>query len=103
VSNSDYREQLIAVGKELYNRGLQTTRSGNISVRDGEQFLITKTGANLGQLRESDLVSVDIPPHVPFLPTLPAKVRYTVQYTMPLTRSRLCTHIRFMQSHSLRL
>ena len=64
MSNSDYREQLIAVGKELYNRGLQTTRSGNISVRDGEQFLITKTGANLGRLLESDLVSVDISPHL---------------------------------------
>jgi len=65
VSNSDYREQLIAVGKELYNRGLQTTRSGNISIRDGEQFLITKTGTNLGRLLESDVASVDIPRHIP--------------------------------------
>ena len=63
MSNSDYREQLIAVGKELYDRGLQTTRSGNLRVRDGEQFLITKTGANLGQLLESELVSVEIAPH----------------------------------------
>ena len=65
MSNSDYREQLIAVGKELYNRGLQTTRSGNISVRDGKQFLITRTGSNLGQLLESDLVSVDVLPQAP--------------------------------------
>ncbi len=65
MSNTDYREQLITVGKELYNRGLQTTRSGNISVRNGEHFLITKTGTNLGQLLESDLVSVDIQQHVP--------------------------------------
>jgi len=56
---ADYREQLIAVGKELYLRGLQTTRSGNLSVRIGDQFLITKTGSNLGRLSESDLISVE--------------------------------------------
>jgi L-fuculose-phosphate aldolase len=58
---ADYREQLIAVGKELYLRGLQTTRSGNISVRIGERFLITKTGSNLGRLSESDLIAVETP------------------------------------------
>jgi L-fuculose-phosphate aldolase len=57
---ADYREQLIAVGKELYLRGLQTTRSGNISVRIGDQFLITKTGSNLGRLSESDLITVEM-------------------------------------------
>ncbi len=55
---ADYRQQLIAVGKELYLRGLQTTRSGNISVRIGDQFLITKTGSNLGRLSVSDLITV---------------------------------------------
>jgi L-fuculose-phosphate aldolase len=55
---ADYREQLIAVGRELYLRGLQTTRSGNISVRIGDHFLITKTGSNLGRLSESDLITV---------------------------------------------
>jgi L-fuculose-phosphate aldolase len=56
---ADYRKQLIAVGRELYLRGLQTTRSGNISVRIGDQFLITKTGSNLGRLTESDLITVE--------------------------------------------
>ena len=55
---TDYREQLILVGKELYLRGLQTTRSGNISVRIGDQFLITRTGSNLGRLSESDFITV---------------------------------------------
>jgi L-fuculose-phosphate aldolase len=58
MTKADYREQLIAVGKELYLRGLQTTRSGNISVRIGDQFLITKTGSNLGRLSESDFLTV---------------------------------------------
>jgi L-fuculose-phosphate aldolase len=53
-------EELIAVGRELCQRGLQTTRSGNISVRDGDLFFITGTGTNLGRLKRSDLVAVDL-------------------------------------------
>ena len=64
----EYRAQLIAVGKDLYDRRLQTTRSGNISIRTGEQFLITQTGANLGQLSESNLVYVDISQGLPIPP-----------------------------------
>jgi|SRR5579863_10519497 len=60
-----HRSQLIAVGQELYSRGLQTTRSGNISVRDGERFLITQTGANLGHLLESNLIPIDMSQHLP--------------------------------------
>jgi L-fuculose-phosphate aldolase len=68
MDNDDHRARLIAVGKELYNRGLQTTRSGNISIRDGERFLITQTGANLGHLLESNLIHVDISLHLPISP-----------------------------------
>jgi len=53
-------KQLISVGRELYESGLQTTRSGNVSVRDGSRFLITKTGANLGRLKDSDLIAIEI-------------------------------------------
>jgi L-fuculose-phosphate aldolase len=65
VGTTELQGQLIAVGKELYDRGLQTTRSGNISARDRDLFIITKTGANLGRLAESDLISVDISLHAP--------------------------------------
>lgn len=68
MSNGEYSTQLIAVGKELYKRRLQTTRSGNISIRDGERFLITQTGANLGQLCESNLIHVDISQYLPIPP-----------------------------------
>ena len=70
MNNDDHRSQLIAVGKELYSRGLQTTRSGNISVRDADRFLITQTGANLGHLHlpESNLIPVDIAQHLPISP-----------------------------------
>lgn len=68
MSNDDYRAQLVAVGKDLYDRRLQTTRSGNISVRDGKRFLITQTGSNLGQLLESNLIQVDIAQDLPIAP-----------------------------------
>ena len=58
MKNEDYRSQLIAVGKELFGRGLQTTRSGNLSVRDGNRFIITHTGANLGRLSDDDFTGV---------------------------------------------
>jgi L-fuculose-phosphate aldolase len=58
--SSILQQQLISVGKQLYDRGLQTTRSGNISVRNGDVFLITRTGTNLGKLRHTDLITVDV-------------------------------------------
>jgi Class II Aldolase and Adducin N-terminal domain len=65
VGTIELQEGLIAIGKELYDRGLQTTRSGNISAREGDRFIITKTGAHLGRLAKSDLISVDISAHAP--------------------------------------
>lgn len=58
--NAILHQQLIAVGKQLYDRGLQTTRSGNISFRDGDNFVITGTGTNLARLRPADLVTVEV-------------------------------------------
>lgn len=54
------QQEVISVGKELYERGLQSTRSGNISARDGDCFVITRTGTNLGRLTASDLISVPL-------------------------------------------
>jgi L-fuculose-phosphate aldolase len=65
MNNDDHRSQLIAVGQELFNRGLQTTRSGNLSVRDGDRFLITQTGANLGHLSDANLIHVGLAHHSP--------------------------------------
>ncbi|HTW87927.1 MAG TPA: class II aldolase/adducin family protein [Candidatus Binataceae bacterium] len=53
-------EELISAGKELYERGLQTPRSGNISARDAKFFWITRTGTNLARLTEAQFVRVDV-------------------------------------------
>lgn len=59
------REQLISVGRQLYERGLQSARSGNISARDGDRFVITRTGSNLGRLTRDDTIAVEIDPDSP--------------------------------------
>ncbi len=60
-----YDQELISVGRQLYERGLQSTRSGNISVREGDSFLISKTGTNLGRLTLNDLIRVPLDPAQP--------------------------------------
>jgi len=68
VNKSRYAEELIAAGKELYRRGLVTTRGGNLSVREGDRFLVTRTGSNLGGLSEADLIEVETEETAPISP-----------------------------------
>jgi L-fuculose-phosphate aldolase len=48
------------VGKALFNRGLVSSSSGNLSIRMGEHLIITHRGSNLGDLQEVDLVETGI-------------------------------------------
>jgi L-fuculose-phosphate aldolase len=53
------KKEIIAIGRQLYERGLVTAKSGNISARlDPGTIIITATGTNLCALRPSDLVRV---------------------------------------------
>ncbi|MDD5108507.1 MAG: class II aldolase/adducin family protein [Candidatus Omnitrophica bacterium] len=55
------RSEIINVGKRLYAAGLAVANSGNLSARiDHENILITATGTALGQLKESDIVKVNL-------------------------------------------
>ena len=55
------REEIIKVGKRLYDAGLAVASSGNISARlDDENILITATGTHLGSLKDSDIVQVNL-------------------------------------------
>lgn len=55
------KEQIIRVGKRLSEAGLAVAKSGNISARlDQQNFLITATGTILGDLKEEDIVRVDL-------------------------------------------
>lgn len=52
-------QQIINIGKLLYERNLTVSTSGNISIKTPEGIFITGTGTSLGNLSEKDIVSVD--------------------------------------------
>ncbi len=55
------KQEIIQVGKRLYDGGLAVAKSGNISARiDEENILITGTGTFLGNLNENDIVKVNL-------------------------------------------
>jgi L-fuculose-phosphate aldolase len=61
MSERDLKLEIIKVGKRLYEAGLAVAKSGNLSARiDEENILITATGTFLGQLKEEDIVKVNL-------------------------------------------
>lgn len=56
-----FKEEIIKIGKRLYDTGLTVAKSGNLSCRiDQENILITATGTFLGNLSDDDIVKVNI-------------------------------------------
>lgn len=53
------RKIIIEFGKQLYNKNLTVSTSGNISVKTPEGIYITATGTILGDLEEKDIVLTD--------------------------------------------
>ncbi len=59
-SESEHRQEMVAVGRRMYQRGYVAATDGNISVRlDGERLLLTPSGVCLGEMSPEDLVIVD--------------------------------------------
>lgn len=59
MNESALREQICDCGKSLYDRGLATGSSGNISVRLDDGWLLTPTNACLGKLDPARLSKLD--------------------------------------------
>ena len=53
-------EDAIRIGKKLADYHLIDGASGNLSFRDGEKIVITRTGVVLDSLTEDDFISVEI-------------------------------------------
>lgn len=53
-------KEIINVGKNIYNKGLVSGKSGNISARFGDIIAITPTLKSLATLSEEDIVLVDM-------------------------------------------
>ncbi len=50
------------VGRDLFLSGCVTARSGNLSVRDGDRIIITRSGCMLSRLEASDLITTGLEP-----------------------------------------
>jgi L-fuculose-phosphate aldolase len=53
-------EQFQKFGYDLFYRGLTSSHGGNMSVRMGDRIIITRTGAMLAHLIESDLIETGL-------------------------------------------
>jgi ribulose-5-phosphate 4-epimerase/fuculose-1-phosphate aldolase len=56
---SKQREQIVAFGKSIFDRGLTAGSSGNLSVRLDDGWLLTPTNSSLGRLDPADLTKLD--------------------------------------------
>lgn len=61
ISESQLKQEIIASGQRLWQRGMVAANDGNISVRLGpDRVLITATGVSKGFLRPEDILQLDL-------------------------------------------
>lgn len=60
TSDADARADIVRVGSSMFARRLTPGRTGNVSVRIGQFFLVTPTNSSLGELRPDMLSSVTL-------------------------------------------
>jgi L-fuculose-phosphate aldolase len=60
--------QFQTIGSNLFNRGLISSSSGNLSIRLGDRLIITRRGSQLGSLQEQDLIETGISKNDRFTP-----------------------------------
>jgi len=57
---TEYRQQIVEIGKRVYNKGFVASNDGNMSIRVGNEVLITPTGLSVGFLTPDQLVKVNM-------------------------------------------
>lgn len=56
----NYREDIIEIGRRLYQRNLTTATDGNLSIRvNDNRFLVTRSGCCKGELTDRDILIAD--------------------------------------------
>ncbi|GAH81111.1 unnamed protein product, partial [marine sediment metagenome] len=61
IKEEQLKKEIIRIGKRLYDFRLVAARGGNLSARlEGSSILITSSGTCLGELKEKDILKVDI-------------------------------------------
>ncbi len=61
-------DQFQTVGHDLFTRGLISSHTGNMSIRLGDNLIITRRGCQLGSLQEQDLIETGINKNDRFTP-----------------------------------
>jgi L-fuculose-phosphate aldolase len=103
ADNHRCRSQLIAVAAETYALGLQSQRSGNLSVKiePGKQFIITRTGSKMGHLRiDQDFLLAEIRVTIPPEASSEAAVHQLI-YQLTRHEAVLHTHPPFANAVAL--
>lgn len=59
MNETKHREDIVLLGKSMYDRGLTHGGTGNISVRLDDGWLLTPTGSSLGRLDPASLTKLD--------------------------------------------
>lgn len=59
MNENALREQIVQIGKSLYDRGLAHGSAGNVSVKLGDGWLVTPTNSCLGRLDPARLSRLD--------------------------------------------
>jgi L-fuculose-phosphate aldolase len=54
--------QFQSAGNDLFLRGLITSHGGNMSIRDSDRIIITRSGCMLGHITQPDLVEASVSP-----------------------------------------
>lgn len=65
IERRSLRRRLLDAAKAMSASGLSPQRSGNLSVREGDGFLVTPSGLPYGHMEEADLVSIEPDGRVP--------------------------------------
>ncbi len=60
MNEQELREQMVMHGRSIYERGLTSGSSGNISVRVDDGFLVTPTNSCLGRLAANRISKIDV-------------------------------------------
>ena len=55
-----FLSQFQTIGNNLFNRGMVSSESGNLSIRTGENLVITRRGCRLENISENDLIETGI-------------------------------------------
>lgn len=60
MSTAEARRRIVATGRSLFERRLTPGRTGNLSVRIGDEVLVTPTGTSLGGLQPGELAVIGL-------------------------------------------